>query len=240
MKANRRSGTGRKWDELADWWAGEVEHDPSYRFDVHPILLKLIPEAVGITMDLGCGEGQTMRLTGDRVFGCDVSFELLRRAEARGTVVQTELPDLRWLRDDTLDTAISVYVVDLIRDHVSFFAQTARVVKPGGRLVIVINHPAFTAPGSCPMLDVDDEILWRWGAYFAEGSSTEPAGDGVVEFFHRPLDGLLTSAAGQGWALEGMVERGLSDATVASIPSYAGQQNIPRLLGVRWRRSVGS
>jgi SAM-dependent methyltransferase len=236
MTIDRSSAVGSSWDELSGWWAEEVDQDPAYPLDVHPILLELMQDSVGLAMDLGCGEGQGMRFIGNHVFGCDISLDLLRRANAGGTVVQTELPDLRWLRDCSLDTAVSVYVVDLIRDHVEFFAETARVVKQGGELVIVINHPAFTAPGSCPMLDTDDEILWRWGAYFAEGSSTEPAGDGVVEFFHRPMDELLTSAATAGWALEGMIERGLSDETVARIPSYAGQQYIPRLLGVRWRR----
>lgn len=229
-----------KWDDLAEWWVGEVAQDPAYRLDVHPILRELMPRSVGLAMDLGCGEGQGMRLMEGDILGCDVSLDLLRRINPSGTVVQTELPDLRWLKDDTLDTAVSVYVLDLIRDHVGFFAESARVVKPGGELVLVINHPAFTSPGSCPMLDIDDEILWRWGTYFTEGSSTEPAGDGVVEFFHRPMDELLTSAASRGWMLEGMVERGLSDETVARFSFYAGQQHIPRLLGVRWRRSLST
>lgn len=229
-----------KWDDLAEWWTGEVAQDPAYPLDVVPMLGKLIPDSVGCAMDLGCGEGQGMRRMGANVFGCDVSLELLRRADASGSVVQTELPDLRWLGDATLDTAVSVYLLDLIKDHGMFFAETARVVKPGGGLVIVINHPAFTAPGSSPMLDLDDEILWRWGTYFAEGSSTEPAGDGVVEFFHRPMDELLTSAASKGWILERMIERGLSDETVARIPFYAGQQHIPRLLGVRWIKAAGA
>jgi SAM-dependent methyltransferase len=236
----RRSGVASKWDDLAEWWAGEVEQDPAYPLDVHPILRELMPPSEGLAMDLGCGEGQGMRLMEGNVFGCDVSIDLLRRADASGRVVQTELPDLRWLRDNTLDTAISVYLLDLIRDHAGFFAQSARAVKPGGHLVVVINHPAFTAPGSSPMLDTDDEILWRWGAYFSEGSSTEPAGDGVVEFFHRPMDELLTSAAAEGWMLERMIERGLSDETVARLPLYAGQQHIPRLLGVRWRRATST
>ena len=148
------------------------------------------------------------------------------------------MPDLGWLRDGSLDLAFSVYLVDLIEDHQRFFAETARVSKRGGVLAIVINHPAFTAVGSGPMLDIDDEILWRWGSYFERGSSTEPAGDGVVEFFHRPMDALLTSAAEEGWALDRMIERGLSKETVARLPQYEGQEQIPRLLGVRWRRAV--
>jgi SAM-dependent methyltransferase len=227
-----------EWNDLAAWWADEVEEDPAYPLDVHPIVLGLMPRSNGVVMDLGCGEGQGMRLIGGTVFGCDISIDLLHRTNGKGTVVQTELPDLRWLREDSLDTAFSVYVFDLIEDHVGFFAETARVVKPGGALVIVINHPAFTSPDSSPMLDIDDEILWRWGSYFVEGSSMEPAGDGFVEFFHKPMDILLTSAAASGWSLDAMIERGLSDETVARLPGYEGQQHIPRLLGVRWTRTV--
>jgi SAM-dependent methyltransferase len=133
-----------------------------------------------------------------------------------------------------LDTAYSVYLLDLIKDHNGFFTESARVVKPGGSLVIVINHPVFTAPGSGPFADEDGEILWRWGTYFIDGSSTEPAGEGKVEFFHRPMAALLSCAAKWEWVLERIIERGLSAETVGRIPSYEGQEHIPRLLGVRW------
>jgi SAM-dependent methyltransferase len=226
------------WDDLAKWWLREVRDDPAYASDVHPILLELTSGHIGITMDLGCGEGQGMRLVSADAFGCDISKGLLQRNGSGGRVVRTRLPSLKWLRDGSLDSAFSVYLVDLISDYQGFFAETARVVKHDGILAIVINHPAYTAPGSCPMLDLDDEVLWRWGSYFKEGSSTEPAGDGVVEFFHRPMDVLLTSAAEQGWMLDRMIERGLSDETVKRIPSYEGQEDIPRLLGVRWKRAA--
>jgi SAM-dependent methyltransferase len=227
------------WDDLAGWWLGEMEDDPAYESDVHPILLDLTGGSVGTAMDLGCGEGQGMRLVGGKTFGCDVSNALLLENGANGRVVRSRLPDLGWLRPDSLDTAFSVYLLDLIEDHRGFFSETARVVKPDGILASVINHPAYTAVGAGPMLDIDDEILWHWGSYFNEGSSTEPAGDGVVEFFHRPMDELLTSAAEEGWLLERMMERGLSEETVARMPLYAGQEHIPRLLGVRWRRARG-
>jgi SAM-dependent methyltransferase len=188
-------------------------------------------------MDLGCGEGQGMRLMNRPVFGCDLSMNLLRRSDAGGRVVQTDLPDLRWLSGSSLDTAFSVYLVDLIPDHDRFFSETARVVRQGGSLIVVINHPVYTSPGSAPLLDESHEVLWRWGAYFAEGSSTEPAGEGEVEYFHRPMAELLNSAARSGWMLSRMIERGLSDETIARIPSYIGQEQIPRLLGVRWRRT---
>jgi SAM-dependent methyltransferase len=225
------------WNDLAVWWMAELKKDPTYESDVHPILLEMTGGPVGTAMDLGCGEGQGMRLVGADIFGCDLTMELLRSGNSRGRVVRAKLPNLSWLRDGSLDTAFSVYLLDLIEDHRGFFSETARVVKPDGILASVINHPAYTAVGAGPMLDIDDEILWRWGSYFNEGSSTEPAGDGVVKFFHRPMDALLTSAADEGWVLERMIERGLSEESVARMPSYAGQEHIPRLLGVRWRRA---
>lgn len=225
------------WDDLADWWSREVRDDQAYESDVHPILLGLLPDDLGMAMDLGCGEGQGMRLVNSDVFGCDLSFQLLRRAGTGGRVAQARLPDLRWLGDSVLDTAYAVYLLDLIEDHDRFFAEIARTVKSGGCLVIVINHPVFTAPGSAPFADEDGEILWRWGRYFLEGSSTEPAGERQVEFFHRPMAELLNSAAGHGWSLDRVIERGLSTETIDRNPSYQGQEQVPRLLGVRWTRS---
>lgn len=227
------------WSDLAQWWMNEVLTDPSYGADVHPILVELMPRVVGVAMDLGCGEGQGMRLIGQDVLGCDVSHDLLMRADTNGRVVRACLPEMRWLREDSLDCAFSVYLLDLIEDHVRFFAETARGVKPGGSLVVVINHPAYTAPGSAPIADIEGEILWRWGEYFSSGSSTEPAGPGEVRFFHRPMADLLTAAAIAGWKVEAMIERGLSSETIARIPGYQGQEAIPRLLGVRWSRSDG-
>jgi SAM-dependent methyltransferase len=228
------------WDDIAQWWVEEVLNDPAYEDDVDPVLGDLLTGTSGKTIDLGCGEGQGMRLTGGDVVGTDLSFALLREARLNGPVVQARLPDLSWLRPDCFDVAYSVYLLDLIADHRRFFSETARVVRKGGHLVVVINHPVYTAPGSAPLMDGDGEVLWRWGRYFSEGSSSEPAGEGTVEFFHRPVDALVSGAAAAGWTLERMVETGLSARTIARFPEYVGQENIPRLAGFRWVRSPGS
>jgi hypothetical protein len=170
------------------------------------------------------------------MIGTDLSMSLLHHAYATAPVVQAVLPELSWLRDASLERAFSVYLLDLISDDATFFTETARVIKPGGYLVVIINHPVFTAPGSTPLIDDDGQVLWRWGSYFEPGSSSEPAGNGSVEFFHRPVADLLTAAARSGWVLDTMVERGLSEETIARIPGYAGQEHVPRLAGFRWKR----
>ena len=229
------------WDHIAEWWVAEVAAGRGYDTDVLPMVSELLGTPSGRVVDLGCGEGQAMRLLGPRndgiVLGCDLSAELLQRARRFGPVVRCELPHLAWLRDGVAAAAFSIFVLDLIEDHVAFFSETARIVAPGGSLVVVINHPTFTAPGSVPLIDDDGRVLWRWGEYFTSGTSTEPAGGTTLTFHHRPMSGLLTAAARAGWALERLEERGLEPEAIARDPGYAGQEGIPRVLGARWRRS---
>jgi hypothetical protein len=109
------------------------------------------------------------------------------------------------------------------------------VVQTDGVLVLVQNHPAYTPPGAGPIIDqTDGEILWRWGRYFDETSGPEPAGEGSITFYHRPLGNLLTVAAAAGWCLERAVELGLGPNAVARDPGMAGQEHMPRILGLRW------
>jgi SAM-dependent methyltransferase len=224
------------WDDIASWWITEAAADPTYPFDVNPVLADLLPGPVGTLLDLGCGEGQTMPLVQGRVIGIDLSFALAAAAARNGDVVVSMLPDLGTFKEASVDGAYSIYLLDLIRDHEAFFDETARVVRPGGTLVIIINHPVFTAPGSVPLMDADGEVLWRWGTYFERGSSLEPAGHRDIRYYHRPLGDLLTAAAAAGWRLDRLIERGLSPEAIAVLPGYEGQERIPRLLGVRWQR----
>ena len=223
------------WDDIAPWWIAEVEGDPAYGTDVHPLYVSLLPGGPGDTLDVGCGEGQAMPFNSGWTVGVDLSQQLLVEAKRHGPCVKNRLPNLSCFVEDAFDTAGSIYLLDLIADEADFFSELARVVKPGGSLVLVINHPVCTAPGSAPIGDRDGEVLWRWGDYHRRGSSFELGGGRSLEFFHRPIDVLLNEAAGAGWVLEQIEERPLSGATIERLPEYVGQEAVPRLLGARWR-----
>ncbi|MDJ0959852.1 MAG: class I SAM-dependent methyltransferase [Acidimicrobiia bacterium] len=228
-----------EWDDLAAWWLSEVEDDAAYRDDVLPLALELFTAPTGPVLDIGCGEGRVMRELDDRtVVGCDGSWELLRVAAAGGRpVVRTELPELAWVRSASCAGSIAVMVLEHVAALDTLMAEAARVTMPGGTLVAVMNHPAYTAPRSGPIVDQSDgEILWRWGPYFAEVESHEPAGAGTVTFHHRPMGRILNAAASAGWNLEQLEERPLSPATIVRHPGLIGQEQFPRLLGIRWRR----
>ena len=111
------------WDDLAEWWIAEVRDDPAYDEDVHPILVQLLRGTGGTTIDLGCGEGQGMRVVGGRVVCTDLSAPLLKRAHGTAPVVQAVLPDLSWVKDASFDRAYSVYLMDLIVDYRAFLTE---------------------------------------------------------------------------------------------------------------------
>lgn len=234
-----------EWTEHAAWWLDEVVDDPVYLLDVLPLAADLLGQLSGVVLDLGCGEGQVMRAVAaagsgaGAVIGCDISPVLLTQAKQAGPVVRSRLPQLDWLRTDCVDTAYAVLVLEHLAE-LSLFAAAARAVRPGGALVVVANHPAFTAATSGPIVDLTDgEFLWRWGDYFVAAPVAMPAGDASITFFHRPLDSLLNAAADAGWCLDRIVEVGLSVAAVAAHPGYAGQEQMPRLLGARWINTQG-
>jgi SAM-dependent methyltransferase len=234
------NGVNNEWNDHASWWLDEVAGDTIYRSDVVPMITGLLDGVDGRLLELGCGEGQIMQLYPGRVFGCDVSMALLRHAITRGAVVRTMLPDLEWARSGVFDAAYMVLVLEHLPE-LDIFAAAARVVRRGGTLALVMNHPAFTAAGSGPIMDPSDgEILWRWGKYFEPGSTLMPTAGAAVTFYHRPLADILTAAASAGWFLTEIVERGLSDTALATEPEYVGQEQMPRLLGARWMNTQGS
>jgi SAM-dependent methyltransferase len=225
------------WERLAPWWLDEVAGDPVYQEQVLPLAADLLTGTPGPVLDLGCGEGQLLRaLERTDAVGCDLSMTLLRRAGRTHPVVQGRLPDLRWARTGAFGAAIAVLVIEHL-PTLDLFAEAHRVVAPGGGLAVVMNHPAYTPPGAGPIVDqTDGEVLWRWGRYFEEVAGIQPAGEGEVVFYHRPLGTILTAAAEAGWGLRRLVEEGLAPATVARDPGFAGQEQMPRLLGLLWGR----
>ena len=226
------------WGDLAEWWLGEVQDDPAYGADVLPLLLDVFSAPAGPVLDVGCGDGRVMAsLERDLVLGCDLSAQLLGHARRHGPVVNGRLPSLRWLQTAVASGAVVAMVLEHIEALPALFGEIARATRLGGTLSVVMNHPAYTAPGSGPIVDQSDgEVLWRWGPYFDTQAVEEPAGRAKVTFYHRPLGTILTDAAQSGWSLEFMEERALGPESISQHRALAGQEHFPRLLGLRWRR----
>jgi SAM-dependent methyltransferase len=219
------------WSQLHEWWADEIANDPAYETVVTPLLWEVLEVTPGASyLDLGCGEGRVLRRVverGGRPIGIELVESFATIAIGTAPTIVARLPSLSFLKGSSVDGAYCVLVLEHLPDEALFFAELARVVRPGGVLALVLNHPAWTAPDSTPITDEDGEVLWRPGRYFDRGASHVQAGPGTVTFHHRSMADLLNAASSAGWSLRVMVERPHHE--------LADQAGIPRLLACQWQ-----
>ncbi len=102
----------------------------------------------GTALDVGCGPGTvTASLAraagpGGLALGVDISEPMLARAVRAESGPQVgflradaqRLP----LRDDTVDAVVSIAVLQLIPEPAAALSEIARVLRPGGRLAIMV------------------------------------------------------------------------------------------------------
>ena len=120
----------------------------------HPTDWLNIPQG-GTALDVGCGPGNVTASLGRAVgqgglaLGVDISKPMLARAVRAHSGPQVgflradaqRLP----LRDDTIDALVSIAVLQLVPDPAAAVAEMARVLRPGGRLALMV--PTAGRPG---------------------------------------------------------------------------------------------
>jgi len=234
------------WERHADWWQREFTDgaDPEYVEQLLPLAAALAAGAERV-LDLGTGEGQMARMLqadGAQVVGIDVAASQIDEAVRRGggvTYLRSSVAGLPFAAA-SFDLAIACLVFEHIDDLDESLAEVARVVEPGGRFVLFLNHPLLQTPGSGW---IDDHILeppeqyWRVGPYLVETETIEQVELGVyIRFIHRPLSRYINTLAEHGLVLERMIEPAPPPGFLSLAPEYPDAATIPRLLYLRLRR----
>ncbi|HUF81972.1 MAG TPA: class I SAM-dependent methyltransferase [Burkholderiales bacterium] len=120
---------------------------------------RLVPQARGVTLEVGVGSGLNLPFYGERVerlLAVDPSEELLRmaRKRARGAAIPVELMahsgEALPLADASVDTAVFTFALCTIPDPGKALREARRVLKPSGELL-------FAEHGLAP-----DEGVRRW------------------------------------------------------------------------------
>ncbi len=229
------------WEKHADWWQDEFTDgvDAEYEEQIIPLALDLLAGRDRL-LDVGTGEGQIARrlitADADAVVGVDPTASQITEAVNRGggPSYLRSTADALPFADDTFDGALACLVYEHIEAMEQALAESARVLRPGGRFVLMLNHPLLQTPGSGW---IDDQWLdpperyWRIGPYLQETTTVEQVmKDVFIPFVHRPLSRYLNTMSDVGFVFRHMLEPSPPEGYLARADEYREAAAIPRLL----------
>jgi SAM-dependent methyltransferase len=232
------------WEHNARWWQEEFTDgaDPEYEEQILPLVEGHLAGARRV-LDVGCGEGLVARRAvsaGLEAVGVDPTGAQIVEAVRRGggpTYAQTTAEQLPF-RDASFDAVVMCLVIEHLDPFEPAIEEMARVLEPGGRCLLLLNHPLLQAPGSGW---IDDHILeeqyWRVGAYLRDDITVEELAPGVeLPFMHRPLSRYVQVMGASGLLIEHMDEPPPPPGFLDQAWEYAAASTIPRLMLIRARR----
>lgn len=139
----------------------------------------------GVALDAACGTGRFAELLsrrGHRIFGVDSSPEMLAHARRRVPDGDFRVGDLDRLPlpDDSVDVVVCALALVHVADLEPVLAEFARVLRPGGDVVIS---------------DVHHELVSRGSAIKGRDPADQPY---IVDTYRHPLGEYLRAALGAG------------------------------------------
>ena len=141
------------WD-AAHEWVQRIRSGMSGRVHAHDAsVYELLPPPSGLTLDVGCGEGRLTRELGARgydVIGVDASEVLVAEARSADPDGRYEVASIDAIpfSDGAAALAVCVNVVPHVHDLDAAARELARVLAPGGELLIGTIRPIAQA-GTC-------------------------------------------------------------------------------------------
>ncbi len=238
----------QSWDAVANWYAGWAGTDGSHyhRTIAVPLMLEMLSLRSGERLaDLGCGHGilaPPIAGLGARYVGVDLSTRLI--AEARRNHTRhgrflvgdaTALPEHRLLTDAGFDAASFLLSIQDINPLDAAMAEAARLLRPGGRLAMVMLHPCFRVPR---------QSGWGWdegrGLKFRRLDSylsplavpMQEHGRGTTRSYHRPLGDYVAALNAAGLAITAIREVADQPSEQANRAEKRATREFPLFLGL--------
>mgnify|MGYP001313761519 CR=1 FL=1 len=247
------------WDALATWydgWVGEGGSEHHRQIAVPAILRILDPQPFEQILDVGCGQGvlaPPITQAEARYTGVDASPRLVALArqhhgrlgrflvgDARDLAA---IPELRQARFDAAVFLLSLQDMDPL-DRV--LGSVARSLKPGGRVAILLTHPAFRVPRQSGWgWDEKRKLIYRrvdrYLTPLAVPMKAYPGRDNkaTTRSFHRPIEAYVNGLADQCMLVDRFDEipgpKGPAFGASARAERLASQE-IPLFLALRGRQ----
>jgi 2-polyprenyl-3-methyl-5-hydroxy-6-metoxy-1,4-benzoquinol methylase len=219
------------WNSNADAWDAHIgEGNDFVRVLEWPPIERLLDIQPGErVLDIACGNGLTSRRMADlgaQVTAVDFADEMLRHARERSNgyadrieyppVDATDEAALLALGEGQYDAALCNMAMFDMAEIDPMLRALAKLLRPGGRFVFSVLHPAFNGPHTLLYAeeeDLPDRIRLTYGvkvrSYITPATLPGWAIRGQPKaqpIFHRPLQSLLGACFQAGFVLDGLIE----------------------------------
>jgi SAM-dependent methyltransferase len=208
------------YDSFAEGYAASNENNLFNAYYERPAMLALAGDVAGRrVLDAGCGSGPLLAALRDRgaiVTGIDKSAGMLELARRRlGDDADLQVAELGCpfpFPDGTFEDVTASLVLHYLEDWGPALAELRRVLKPGGRLIVSVNHPFA-------------ENLWHREAgqepdYFATYNYTVEWTMGgqsaLLRFWTRPLHAMTDAFTAAGFRISVISEPAVAPDTPAN------------------------
>ena len=193
------------YDSFAEAYADSNETNLINAYYERPAMLALAGDVAGRRiLDAGCGSGPLFAALRDRgamVTGFDKSagmVELARRrlgddADLRVAELGSRLP----FPDGTFDDVTASLVLHYLEDWGPALAELRRVLKPGGRLIVSVDHPFVTTlAGREAGLEPDYFATYDYVVEWTVDSQSA-----LLRFWARPLHAMTDAFTAAGFRI---------------------------------------
>ncbi len=195
------------YDSFARSYSTENESSLFNAYYERPAMIDLAGDVRGRrVLDAGCGSGPlsaALLARGAVVTGFDSSPAMVELARQRlGTGADLHVADLGKplpFADGEFDDVVVSLVLHYLQDWTAPLAELRRVLKPGGRLLLSVNHPAVY------------KVFYPEADYFAVTQYSEEytLSDGrsmELTYWHRPLHAMTDAFTAAGFRLSVLSE----------------------------------
>ena len=230
------------WQDSANAWVADMGESGDFgrRYVLDPVMLpRALARSPRNALDVGCGEGRFCRMLKSRdvaAVGVDPTPALIavaRKRDPRGTYVKATAERLPF-RDGTFDLVVSYLSLIDIPDVEAAIPEMARVLRPGGTLLIANLNSFNTACADVGWIKdaAGRRVYYPIDHYLQERAMwIEYRGIRVVNH-HRPLSTYLRALLGAGLVLTHFDEPAASaDAPASRAGAYA---RAPWFLVMEW------
>ncbi|OXR42984.1 Malonyl-[acyl-carrier protein] O-methyltransferase [Nocardia cerradoensis] len=222
------------YDSIAEGYAAENETGLLHAYYNRPAILELAGDVSGRRiLDVGCGPGPlfaALRERGAVVTGIDASTRMLEQARqhlgADADLRVADLADPLPFPDGGFDDVVASLVLHYLRDWGPALAELRRVLVPGGRLIVSVEHPFANFLGqrlagdSTDYFEIRNRIdEWTMGEQTAR-----------LSFWDRPLHAMTDAFTAAGFRIGVISEPPALPTARDLIPEVLGDSTHNRFL----------